>query len=66
MSQPQASKRVLFLDDDETRHEAFRAASIGHDVDVWHVHTAARAIARLAHLLSTWPASTTTSARSRW
>ncbi len=37
--------RILFLDDNEIRHRAFRRVSIGHVVD--HVYTAAEAIARL-------------------
>lgn len=37
--------RILFLDDSEERHRAYRGWSIGHVVE--HVHTARQAIAAL-------------------
>lgn len=37
--------KILFLDDNEERHDFFQKNSIGHDV--WHVRTAAQAIATL-------------------
>lgn len=38
--------RILFLDDDEVRHDRFRKMTIGHEV--WHVRTVAEARKALA------------------